>query len=76
MKNPLLLSALLLAASLVALGQDELKAELEETLFELTEQLEQQVEHRGAHVGRDAGHEKEAVELRLLRLQTRDCAAI
>ena len=40
MKNPLPLTALLLASSLLALGQDELKVELEETLFELTEQLE------------------------------------
>ncbi len=66
MKNPLLLSALLLAASLVALGQDELEAELEETLFELTEQLEEkkftlqelEAEFEGAEAGEDEFHLK------------------
>ena len=66
MNPPLLLTALLLAASLVALGQDDLKAELEETLFELTEQLEErkftlqelEAEFEGAEAEDDEFHLK------------------
>ena len=66
MKNPLPLTALLLASSLLALGQDELKVELEETLFELTEQLEErkftlqelEAELEGAEAEEDEFHLK------------------